>query len=92
MNLSLRATAGDLPEFDDAEDAADNGRIEANYRRLGPSIIVKDSKIGKASDFWGRYKEDIQRAKDLGKHPPPWLDSAALICFAIYHTVWLTLP
>lgn len=67
INLNLRASAGDLPNFDDTEDVADNGRIETNFRKLGPSIIVKDSKIGKASDFWNRYKEDLQRAKDLGK-------------------------
>lgn len=69
VNVSLRATSGDLPLFDDAEEAADNGRIEANFRRLGPSIIFKDSKIGRASDFWNHYKEDIQRAKDLGTAP-----------------------
>lgn len=67
VNINLRASAGDLPYFDDAEEAAGNGRIETNFRKLGPSIIVKDSKIGNASDFWNNYKEDLQRAKDIGK-------------------------
>lgn len=70
LNLSFKASAGDLPEFDDTEDAADDGRLEINFRKLGPSIIFKNSRIGKASDFWNRYKEDIQRAKDLGVFPP----------------------
>ena len=67
MNIKLKFSAGDLPEFEDNNDTAEGERLEASFRRLGPSIIFKDSKIGKSSDFWHKYKEDIQRAKDLGK-------------------------
>ena len=67
MNLKLRISAGDLSEFDDNNDSTEAPRLEANYRRLGPSIITEGAKIGKSSDFWHRYKEDIQRAKDIGE-------------------------
>jgi beta-glucosidase/6-phospho-beta-glucosidase/beta-galactosidase len=66
VNLKVNFSSGNLPEFEENIDLSDGHKLEANWRRLGPSVIVKDSKIGKASDFWGRYKEDIQRAKDLG--------------------------
>lgn len=67
VNIKLKFSAGDLPEFEDNNDTSEGPRIETSYRRLGPSVVVKDSKIGKSSDFWHKYKEDIQRAKDLGK-------------------------
>ena len=34
--------------------------------KLGPSIIVKDFRIGVASDFWHLYESDIALAADLG--------------------------
>ena len=41
--------------------------IEAKWPKLGPSKIVKNTRIGVASDFWNRYEEDIQLAKDIGR-------------------------
>ena len=75
VNIKLKFSAGDLPEFEDNNDTSEGPRIETSYRRLGPSVVVKDSKIGKSSDFWHKYKEDIQRAKDLGKRGMPSLIS-----------------
>jgi len=66
VNLKVNFSAGDLPEFEENNDLSSGHKLEVNWRKLGPSVIVKASKIGKASDFWNRYKEDIQRAKDLG--------------------------
>ena len=40
--------------------------VEAKWPKLGPSKIQKNSRIGKASDFWNRYEEDILLAKDIG--------------------------
>ena len=42
--------------------------FEAKYPKLGPSKIVKNTRIGKASDFWNLYERDIQLAADLGKN------------------------
>ena len=65
MHLGIKASDGDLPHFDEP-DGTDAGVVETSFRKLGPSVIVKDSRIGKSSDFWNRFKEDIKRAKDLG--------------------------
>lgn len=40
--------------------------FEAKFPKLGPSKIVKNTRIGKASDFWNLYEKDIQLAADLG--------------------------
>ena len=41
--------------------------FEAKFPKLGPSKIVKNTRIGKASDFWNLYEKDIKLAADLGK-------------------------
>ena len=53
---------------DDADGLREDhdGFVEARWDALGPSVIEKGFKIGTASDFWNRYEEDIQLAKDLG--------------------------
>lgn len=66
VNLKLKISLGDLPEFEDNTDLTAAPRLETSYRKLGPSIITEGAKIGKSSDFWHRYKEDIQRAKEIG--------------------------
>lgn len=40
--------------------------VEAKWPKLGPSKIVKNTRIGVASDFWNRYEQDIQLSKDIG--------------------------
>ena len=40
--------------------------VQVKWPKLGPSKIVKNFRIEKASDFWNRYEQDIQLAKDLG--------------------------
>ena len=40
--------------------------VEAKWPKLGPSKIVNNTRIGCASDFWNRYEQDIQLAKDIG--------------------------
>ena len=49
------------------EPGTDTGSlIEAEFPKLGPSKIQKNARIGKASDFWNRYEQDIKLAADLG--------------------------
>ena len=49
------------------EPGTDTGSlIEAKFPKLGPSTIQKNARIGKASDFWNRYEQDIKLAADLG--------------------------
>ena len=40
--------------------------VQVKWPKLGPSKIVKNFRIEEASDFWNRYEQDIQLAKDLG--------------------------
>ena len=50
--------------------------VEAKWPKLGPSKIVKNTRIGVASDFWNRYEEDIQLSKDIGwTHRPRHFNS-----------------
>ncbi|KAK9840609.1 hypothetical protein WJX81_004313 [Elliptochloris bilobata] len=64
INLNLRVSPGELPEWDTP--SANDALIAAvTWEKLGPSKIVKNQRIGVASDFWNRYEEDIQLAKDL---------------------------
>ena len=62
VNVNLRLSPGELPEWD-TPSATDAAVVAATWEKLGPSKIVKNQRIGVASDFWNRYEEDIQLAK-----------------------------
>ena len=64
VNVNLRLSPGELPEWDTPSPTAATV-VAATWEKLGPSKIVKNQRIGVASDFWNRYEEDIQLAKDL---------------------------
>ena len=64
VNVNLRLSPGELPEWD-TPSPTDATVVAATWEKLGPSKIVKNQRIGVASDFWNRYEEDIQLAKDL---------------------------
>lgn len=34
---------------------------------MGKSVIMNNERIGKSSDFWNNYEQDIRLAKELGK-------------------------
>ena len=68
VNVNLRLSAGALPEWD-TPSASGDGVVAATWENLGPSKIVGDQRIGVASDFWNRYEEDIQLAKDIRARP-----------------------
>jgi len=66
INLRLRLSAGEITDFH--EPGTNTGSlISAKFPKLGPSKIVKNMRIGKASDFWNLYYKDIQLAADIGK-------------------------
>ena len=69
VNVNLRLSAGVLPEWD-TPSASGDAVVAATWENLGPSKIVRDQRIGVASDFWNRYEEDIQLAKDVRACPP----------------------
>ena len=65
INLRLRLSTGCMTDFQ--EPGTNTGStFEAKFPKLGPSKIVKNTRIGKASDFWNMYEKDIQLAADLG--------------------------
>lgn len=64
MNINLRLSPGELPDWD-TPSSTDAPVVAATWENLGPSKTVKNQRIGVASDFWNRYEEDIQLAKDL---------------------------
>jgi len=68
VNVNLRLSAGVLPEWD-TPSASGDGVVAATWENLGPSKIVGDQRIGVASDFWNRYAQDIQLAKDIRACP-----------------------
>ena len=65
VNMRLRLSAGNMTDWHEPG-TADGTVVEAKWPKLGPSKIVKNTRIGKASDFWNRYEQDIQLAKDIG--------------------------
>ena len=65
VNLRLRLSAGNMTDWNEPG-TAKGTVVEAKWPKLGPSKIVKNTRIGKASDFWNRYEQDIQLAKDIG--------------------------
>lgn len=68
INFNLRLSTGCMTDFH--EPGTDTGSlIEAEFPKLGPSKIQKNARIGKASDFWNRYEQDIKLAADLGDSP-----------------------
>jgi hypothetical protein len=67
INLRLRLSAGTMTDWNQPG-TADGTVVEAKWPKFGPSKIVKNTRIGIASDFWNRYKEDIQLAKDIGEY------------------------
>ena len=65
INLRLRLSTGCMTDFQ--EPGTNTGStFEAKFPKLGPSKIVKNSRIGMASDFWNLFERDIQLAADLG--------------------------
>ena len=65
INLRLRLSTGCMTDFQ--EPGTNTGStFEAKFPKLGPSKIVKNTRIGKASDFWNLYERDIQLAADIG--------------------------
>lgn len=34
---------------------------------MGKSVIMNNERIGKSSDFWNNYEQDIRLAKELGR-------------------------
>ncbi len=70
VNLRLRLSAGNMTEWNEPG-TFDGTIVEAKWPKLGPSKIVKNTRIGEASDFWNRYEQDIQLAKDLGATKSP---------------------
>ena len=65
INLRLRLSTGSMTDFQ--EPGTNTGSVfEAKFPKLGPSKIVKNARIGKASDFWNLYEKDIQLAADIG--------------------------
>ena len=65
VNFNLRLSTGCMTDFH--EPGTDTGSlIEAEFPKLGPSKIQKNARIGKASDFWNRYEQDIKLSADLG--------------------------
>jgi hypothetical protein len=65
VNLRLRLTGGEIDDWN--EPGTSTGTVvEAKWPKLGPSKIVNNTRIGCASDFWNRYEQDIQLAKDIG--------------------------
>ena len=65
INLRLRMSTGCMTDFQ--EPGTNTGStFEAKFPKLGPSKIVKNTRIGKASDFWNLYERDIQLAADIG--------------------------
>ena len=70
INFNLRLSTGCMTDFH--EPGTDTGSLlEAEFPKLGPSKIQKNARIGKASDFWNRYEQDIKLAANLGDSPRP---------------------
>ncbi|CAL8471442.1 g10984 [Coccomyxa elongata] len=65
INLRLRLSPGKMTDWNEPG-TAEGTVVEAKLPKLGPSKIVKNTRIGVASDFWNRYEQDIQLSKDIG--------------------------
>ncbi|KAK9814269.1 hypothetical protein WJX72_003165 [[Myrmecia] bisecta] len=65
VNLSLRISDGDLSPPDPLS-VNEGNIVQADWPKLGPSTMKEGFQIGKSSDFWNRYKQDIQLCKDIG--------------------------
>lgn len=63
--VRLRFGLGATDDVDGMNEDHD-GFIETRWDGLGPSVIEEGFRIGLASDFWNRYEEDVQLAKELG--------------------------
>lgn len=78
INLRLRLSTGLMTDFQ--EPGTNTGSVfEAKFPKLGPSKIVKNTRIGKASDFWNLYEKDIKLAADLGRSHSIFLSSGTLL-------------
>ena len=75
INIDFRWTGGDLRGIHACPGFNREAIAGVHMEKMGPSVIVKDFRIGKASDFWNLYESDIGLAAELG---------AQLTCTAAY--------
>ena len=65
VDLKFSASTGDTSSL---EPAAQSGlTLHSSWNKLGKSVIMKNERIGKSSDFWNNYAQDIRLAKELGR-------------------------
>lgn len=64
-DLQLSLSSGDASGLDVS---AHNGTtVHTSWKNMGKSVIMNNERIGKSSDFWNNYEQDIRLAKELGK-------------------------
>ena len=66
VNIDFRFTGGDLRGIHSCPGFNREALVGVHMEKLGPSVIVKDFRIGVASDFWRLYESDIALAAKLG--------------------------
>ena len=63
-DFELSISTGDTSGLDASQH--DGTTVHSSWRNLGKSVIMNNERIGKSSDFWNNYEQDIRLAKELG--------------------------
>ena len=66
INIDFRLTTGDMRGIRACPGYNIEPTIGCHMEKLGPSVIQEGFQIGKASDFWHLYEDDIAKAASLG--------------------------
>ncbi|KAL3135656.1 hypothetical protein ABBQ38_006135 [Trebouxia sp. C0009 RCD-2024] len=65
-DLQLSFSSGDTSGLDASQH---NGTtVHTSWKNMGKSVIMNNERIGKSSDFWNNYEQDIRLAKELGSN------------------------
>lgn len=65
-DLKLSLSTGDTSGLNPSNHTGTT--VHSSWKNVGKSVIMNDERIGKSSDFWNNYEQDIRLAKELGKH------------------------
>ena len=59
--------------------------VHTSWDKLGKSVIMNNERIGKSSDFWNNYEQDIRLAKELGMQFMLLFTNLGHRAFSLYH-------
>ena len=81
INIDFRLTTGDMRGIRACPGYNTEPTIGCHLEKLGPSVIQEGFQIGKASDFWHLYEDDIAKAASLGT-AFTWLPCTCMVCWS----------